>query len=188
MNKLILFLITLVISTGASAAPLSLQTSNKYLEMLQLKENFNEAMDIMVSPLVDGILNRLYTSLSAKGVQPEKINRAIEAMHPYLIDTKNAVINNLDSVMPFDRMAAEVYHPVFSESFTDEELSELIEFLSTPLGKKYTEQSLTMMQKSSKLLQQKFGPAIESLFSEEYASRKEEARKSIMEILESANK
>tara|TARA_R110000782_G_scaffold270068_1_gene369449 strand:+ start:90 stop:632 length:543 start_codon:yes stop_codon:yes gene_type:complete len=173
--------------TSVSAKPLSIETSNEYLEILKVKENMANTLDIFLNPLFEGVLKGLSNNLSKQGVPAEKITLGINALRPYLIDTKNEILEDIENIIPFENLQKEIYHPVFSESFSEEELSEIILFLKTPIGKKYIQESYGVLKKSSELSQQKFGPAFEKAFLDRYVPKKEEAKASIIKALESAS-
>jgi hypothetical protein len=179
-----LIIVALFFSKSLFASPLTLKTSNEYLDLLKIEENLPTMMDTLMTPMLEGMSRGLQKNFVNRGMPIEKAQLGIEAAHPYFIDTKNAVLAQLDQAMPFEKLRTEVYHPIFSESFSEEELSELIEFLSTPLGQKYIEQSVPIMQKSSLLTQQKFGPALEALYYNEFEIRKEAMKESILKAFQ----
>ena len=188
MKRIVLLCTLLITFNSSSAQPLTLQTSNKYLELLKTEELFSSTIDVIFSPMVDGILKNLSDDLAATGLSETEITALTEVMQLVLPDIVNAALNKLDAVMPFERIQAEVYHPTLRESFTEEELSELIQLFSTPIGRKYINESVTIMQKSAELTQEKLVPALEAIFNEEFKSREEAVQESMQKAIENVNK
>jgi len=173
-NPIILILLCLL-STNVSAKKLTLETSNKYLEVTSVKENIIPVMGTTITPMLDAILRGVAINMTKQGLSQEKVASAVAAMRPHVMASKDALIKGLETVMPFSRLQEEIYYPVLSESFSEEELSEIIDFLKTPVGKKFSSESVAVFQKASKMTVTKFGPAIEKFFSNEMAKRREQA-------------
>ncbi len=184
MRKLTVLILMLAFGANASAKELSMETSNSYLDALGVQGNLKATYEVMINPLLDGVLRGIAQNMKSKGLPDTKIVAAVNAMRPHVMSAKTALLDNLDNLMPYQRLQAEVYHPVLSASFTEEELREVIAFLQTPVGRKYSQETYTILQQTSQLTQQLFGPQIEKFFSEEMARRREQAIHDITAALE----
>lgn len=179
-------ILTIFFSVNISAKELTLETSNEYLTVMDAKQHLTTSFDILINPLIEGTLRVLAQNVGKKGLSQEQTTAAINAMRPHLISIKDSLKLKLDKIMPYEELQKEVYHPAFSDSFSDEELTEIIEFIRTPLGKKYAQESVLIMQKTAQLSQERFGPRFHQQFTAEMAKVREQAINDVTAAIDGA--
>lgn len=166
------------------AKELTKETAHEYLLLLGVEKNLKATYEVMLNPLMDGVLKGVAQGVAKQGLSQQKAEAAINAMRPHVQAAKNELLANLHNLMPMKDLEEKIYLPVLRESFSDEELKEVNTFLKTPIGRKYSQQLMPVMQKSAQASQSLFGPKIEQFFSSAMAKRREQAVKEITAAIE----
>ena len=149
MKKYLLALVLLSSALSAPAAP----PSDSSIEQMMGVMHVQAMLDQMIKQMDDGVRSGLQQGLaqSMKGKEPSATQKA------KITEFENKLSQMMKDELSYARMK-DVYLQVYRETFTQEEISSIIAFYSSPAGKAMIEKIPVAMQKASALVQARIGP------------------------------
>jgi hypothetical protein len=154
MKKLLLTLLTCTCTLVSAYAQTSTTPSDDSLkELLQLSGSEKMVSD-MQQRMKGMFANSMKQALAGKGASAAQV-----AMAEKMQEKMSAL---LAEEMSWSKMEA-VYLQVYKESFTQDEINQLIAFYKSPTGQMFIQKMPTVMQKSMLAMQQQMGPLMEKI-------------------------
>ncbi len=154
MKKYLLVLVLLSSVLSAPAAPASDQSIEKMMGVMHVQA----MLDQMIKQMDDGIRGAMRQGLAQamKGKEPSA------AQKTKITEFQNKLSQMMKDELSYAKMK-DVYLQVYRETFTQEEISSIIAFYSSPAGKAMIEKIPVAMQKASTLVQGRIGPMTEKI-------------------------
>lgn len=165
----------------ANAEELTLKTAEKYFAVINLKASMRHTIDLLNTQAINQMQFFYSREMKRKRMPDSDIKIALGVIRTNMLDIKNVMLHNLDTLLPVNQIIAEIYHPALKKSFSEEEVQELLNFYQTPLGKKVVTEMPEVMNESSKLLTQspKYLPKVHKFLSAEIEKRNPVMKKEI---------
>jgi hypothetical protein len=115
-------------------------------------------LDQMIKQMDDGIRSAMQQGLAQamKGKEPSA------AQKTKITEFQNKLSQMMKDELSYAKMK-DVYLQVYRETFTQEEISSIIAFYSSPAGKAMVEKVPVAMQKAGALMQGRIGPITQKL-------------------------
>jgi hypothetical protein len=154
MKNCFLNLIILGLIVSASAAPPSDQSIEQMMRVMQVEQMLNQMLTQMETGMQTGTEQRLQQAIQGK--------TPTEAQKAQIAEFEKKLTGILKDELSFAKMK-DVYLQVYRETFTQEEITSIIAFYSSPAGKAMVEKVPGAMQKASTLMQARIGPMTQKL-------------------------
>ena len=148
-NYFLGFAVLLVVSVSATAAPPSDQSIEEMMRVMQVEKMLNQMLTQMETGMQTGMEQGLQQSLQGK--------TATGAQKARIAEFQKKLSGILKDELSFAKMK-DVYLQVYRETFTQEEISSIIAFYSSPAGKAMIEKIPVAMQKARALVQARISP------------------------------
>ena len=149
MKKYLIVLILLGSILSAPAAP----PSDRSIEQMMGVLHVQAMLDQMRKQMDEGIRSGMQQGLTQamKGKEPSAAQKA------KITEFENKLSQMMKDELSYSRMK-DVYLQVYRETFTQEEISSIITFYSSPAGKAMIEKIPIAMQKAGALVQARIAP------------------------------
>ena len=149
-NYFLCLTVLLIVSLSATAAPPSDQSIEEMMRVMQVEKMLNQMLAQMETGMEQGLQQSLQGK-TATGAQKARIAEFQKKLSGILKDE-----------LSFAKMK-DVYLQVYRETFTQEEITSIIAFYSSPAGKAMVEKEPVAMQKAGTLMQARIGPMTQKL-------------------------
>jgi hypothetical protein len=155
MKKLLLALLACasVLVSASAQTPSATPSDDSLRELLQLSGSEKLVSD-MQQQMKGMFANSMKQACASQGTSPEQM-AMIAKMQEKMSDL-------LAEEMSWSKMET-VYLQVYKESFTQDEINQLIAFYKSPTGQMFVQKMPTVMQKSMLAMQQQMGPLMEKI-------------------------
>jgi hypothetical protein len=150
MKYSILFFCTLCFCTATFAATPTSASVEKLLAVTEVEKLLES-----VQQQVDGMLK----NTMEQATQGETVSPAEQK----ILDTfRQKSVATINDQISFDKLKA-IYVQIYSESFSQEEIDQLIAFYESPTGKMFVAKMPLVMQKTMAVMQQQMAPMLKSI-------------------------
>ncbi|HSY27451.1 MAG TPA: DUF2059 domain-containing protein [Burkholderiaceae bacterium] len=150
MKYLVVLFSTFIFCNATSAATPSQASIERLLTDTQADKILSS-----IQQQVNGMMqNTMQQALQGQAVSPEQ--------QKILDDFRQKSIAAFSEQLDFDKLKS-TYIQIYSESFSQAEVDQLIAFYESPTGKMFVAKMPLVMQKSMSLMQQKMGPLMQQI-------------------------
>lgn len=176
-----LILASVIIAGIANASELTLKTTEKYYEALNVKNSLKTMVDLVGNQMLNSIYANVLQEAKKKRMSQDDVKIHMRVVQTNVFDIKNSMLMNIDQLVPVKKLVPDIYYPALKKHFSEEEIVELIKFYNTPLGKKMIAEMSLVTQESAQLLGQspQYLPALQKFLSGELDKRKDVMKKEI---------
>jgi len=152
-----------VISLAYADDVITENTFYEYSEVAGFEKQYNQMINIFVSNFQNGMLQGLNNSLEEKEIS-EDLRRKITPVARQSAENLRIQFEHLfKNAVKFRDLVDDVYLPTYRKHFTEREMIELINFYKSPVGKKLSALTPTIMQESSTTFNQVYGLRVQEL-------------------------
>jgi hypothetical protein len=144
----------LIASVSTTAAPPSDQAIEQMMRVMQVEQMLNQMLTQTEAGMQTGMEQSLQQAMQGK--------TPTDAQKAQLVEFEKKLSGILKDELSFAKMK-DVYLQVYRETFTQEEITSIIAFYSSPAGKALVEKVPVAMQKASSLMQARIGPMTQRL-------------------------
>lgn len=130
--------------SGNASMPEQMAEQQTHVELMRIRPSYQPMMEYAVSEQRD---------LSKQ--EQQKLLEKLEDFEAFAVAFRTRFTERLN----FSRIVAEVYHPLYDEVFSEDDLSKMLEFYRTPVGRKTIESMPGIMQRASQGIDQLVRPA-----------------------------
>lgn len=134
MSKYWFFLVLIVSASSAAQQQTHLDAARELVEAMHSEESVQQAFDLVITQMPE-----LQTQM---GVPEDRQAKSEQYMEE--------VASVIKEVMTWERMRDQ-FVVVYAKAFTEQELRELADFYTSPIGKKYVEKQPEMAQAAMKI-------------------------------------
>lgn len=189
MRKIILSLL-MIFSIKAYSEPLKLETLIEYLKIMKVEQQITSVMNTRVKPVLSGMLNKhALVFIQENSITNELQKQAIyEVVKPHVADSMKALIKAYHEIIPYDDIVAKVYYPAYQDTFTEQELQNLISFFNSPVGQKFIFQNTVVMEQAALQTEKIYGDRIGTIYTKEITSRIDKVKADMALVLKGTNK
>lgn len=142
------------------------ETFNKYSEVAGFEKQYNQMINIFVSNFQNGMVQGFEESIKVKGVRADIKQKITPMVRQSAENIKSNFERLFKTEINFSDLVNSVYLPVYQKHFTEQEIIELIKFYKSPIGKKLSDLSPTIMQESSITFNHMYGIQVQKLGGE----------------------
>lgn len=130
--------------SGSASMPEQMAEQQSYIELMRIRQSYEPMMEFAVSEQRD----------LSKQQQQELLER-LGDFEAFAAMFQTRFIERLD----FSKIVADVYYPLYDETFSEDDLAKMLAFYRTPVGRKTIESMPGIMQRASHGIDQIARPA-----------------------------
>ena len=157
--KIFSILLLLVLSCAAHADSYN-DDLEKLFEVTGLVNNYINLNSQVINQMQGGFLRAADQSIDGSTFSADQKKQAGEILKArFSIMVKNYE-NHIKKSMPYDKVANEIYMPLYKESYSPADVKELLKFYQSPIGKKALEFNRKVGQEASKRTAEKYDAII----------------------------
>jgi hypothetical protein len=142
--------------SGSASMPEQMAEQQAYFELMRIRPSYQPMMEYAVTEQQD---------LSEE--QQQKLLEKLGDFEAFATSFRTRFTERLN----FSKVVAEVYYPLYDEAFSEDDLSKMVEFYRTPVGRKTIELMPAIMQQATQGIDQIVRPAaievIQAIVAEE---------------------
>lgn len=164
--KKILLLCIFVLSNPLIASSYD-DNLKELFELTGMKNNYIQMNNIIIQQMQNGFFQSIDQNISADSYtveQRKEIGDILKNRFSEMVKDYEAFV--ADS-LPYEKVEREVYIPLYKETYTENEVSELLEFYKSPVGQKTIEVGQKISQQSAEKSAEKYDEMIVSYVKKE---------------------
>lgn len=145
----------------AEDAAVGTATFARFAEVAGFEKQYHQMLTILTSNFQQGMIAGFENSIAQQDVAPDvKLQ-----LRPIINQGAESLKRQFESLfreeIQFSELVNEVYFPVYRKHFSEQEISELIAFYQSPLGRKVTGLTPDIMRESSERFNLAYGTRIQ---------------------------
>lgn len=145
---------------------ISAQTFLKFTKVAGLEKQYNQMITLFAANFQQGMVAGFQNGIDGKDIPEETKEKLYPMVKEASENFKNIFENVFKKEVNFNDLVTNVYLPTYSKYFSEAEMTEIIKFYNSPVGKKVSELSPTLMQESSNTFNQLYGQRVQAIGGE----------------------
>lgn len=157
--KLFLTITLLLISFNAIADSYDEDLSTLF-ELTGVKNNYIGLNNVIINQMQNGFFQAADQNLSAESLTEDQKKQVGEILKTRFSEMVEAYQGYISEKMPYATVEKEIYMPLYKETYSHDEVKELVAFYSSPVGKKTVEFSQRIPEQAAKKSAEKYDSVI----------------------------
>ena len=163
-NRLFYSLIFILLMAPYTHAETNSDTINTYKEFFEstgAKDQYEQMLSLMINQFRKGFSSGLIKTIKNNSNLSDEQKKHLTSL------IRNALNNYLTrmhieikKIMPFDKLATNIYIPIYSKHFKNEEIKAITSFFKSEIGRKYISEAPVLMQESVTMINKKITPQL----------------------------
>jgi len=137
-----------------------LEQVRELLALSGTEKQYEQVMSVMMDAIREGFSQGFLDSVREKTFDADKQQKAQAIASRHLQDVLTIYAEEIRRVMPYERLVAEVYAPLYRKYFTRAQIADAIAFFKSPSGRKFADSAPQLMQDSSRAVTQRYMPLL----------------------------
>lgn len=129
-------------------------------ELTGVKNNYSGLNNVIIGQMQSGFFQAANKDISADNLSDDQKRQVGELLKKRFTEMVKDYQNFIAEKMPYDMVEAEVYMPLYKETYTHDEVKELVAFYSSSVGKKTVEFSQQVSEQAAKKSAEKYDSVI----------------------------
>ena len=129
-------------------------------KLTEIKNDYSDLNTIIINQMQSGFFRAAQQNIDGSNFTEEQNKQVGEIMRSRFTDMVENYRAHIEKVMPYEKVETEVFVPLYKETYTEEEVKELIKFYNTPVGKKSVEVSKKLSRQVSERAAEKYDSLI----------------------------
>ncbi len=151
-----------------------------FLEATGARQHYQQMKSMMIrqsqQDFIAGLENTLPLKKDITKDQQKQVMPLIkQAFDNYI----SGLQSELDRIMPYKTVVAEVYRPAFAKHFSTAELKQITDFYTSATGKKFIANLPTLMQNSFNVVNKQYAPQLQTVSKKLAASELAKLKKKV---------
>lgn len=150
------------------------KVAQAFIKVVGVEQNYENMMDIMLNQIQQGFSAGLQQSLPA-GLPENKKAAAKQIFNKHFAQLVKEFRGFIDEVMPYETLEQQVYIPLYTQYFSDEELKTLTAFFSGEVGQRFIQLGPQLMTEAATMTEALFGQPLQEFMARAVRRNKEAA-------------
>ena len=129
-------------------------------ELTGVKNNYAGLNNIIINQMQAGFFQAADQNIDANSLGDEQKKQVGELLKNRFGEMVKDYQNYVSEKMPYEEVEKEIYMPLYKETYTHDEVKELVKFYSSPVGKKTIEFSQKIPEQAAKKSAEKYDSVI----------------------------
>lgn len=132
----------------------------KLFDLTGVKNNYISLNNVIINQMQAGFFQAADQNLDATSLSEDQKIQVGEMLKTRFGEMVKGYQNYIGEKMPYATVEAEVYMPLYKETYSHDEVKELVAFYSSPIGKKTVEFSQKIPEQAAKKSAEKYDSII----------------------------
>ena len=156
-----LFLSSILFLTSFAAIADSYDDDLKKLfELTGVKNNYAGLNNVIINQMQVGFFQAADQNLDAQSLTEDEKKQVGKILKTRFGEMVKSYQSFIAEIMPYEAVETDVYMPIYKETYTHDEVKELVNFYSSPIGKKTIEFSQKITKQAAKKSAEKYDSMI----------------------------
>lgn len=156
----IFFAISLLLSSFTVMADSYDEDLKKLFELTGVKKNYAGLNNVIINQMQAGFFQAADKDIDASSLTEDKKKQVGELLKNRFGEMVKGYQDYISEKMPYEAVEQEVYMPLYKETYTHDEVKELVAFYSSSVGKKTIEFSQKIPEQAAKKSAEKYDSII----------------------------
>ncbi len=156
----IFFAISLLLASFTVMADSYEDDLKKLFELTGVKNNYVGLNNVIINQMQAGFFQSADQDINAESLTEEQKKQVGEMLKNRFGEMVQGYEDYIAEKMPYETVEKEVYMPLYKETYTHDEVKELVSFYSSTVGKKTIEFSQKVPQQAAKKSAEKYDSII----------------------------
>lgn len=156
----IFFAIALLFTSFTAMAGSYDEDLKKLFELTGVKNNYTGLNNVIINQMQAGYFQAADQNLSAESLTEDQKQQVGEMLKHRFNEMVKGYQDYIAEKMPYATVEKEVYMPLYKETYSHDEVKELVTFYSSPVGKKTIEFSQKVPEQAAKKSAEKYDSII----------------------------
>ncbi|NNC68950.1 MAG: DUF2059 domain-containing protein [Gammaproteobacteria bacterium] len=152
--------IALLLASFTSMADSYDDDLKKLFELTGVKNNYAGLNNVIINQMQAGFFQAADQNIDAKTLTEDQKKQVGEMLKARFGEMVKGYQSYISEKMPYETVEAEVYMPLYKETYSHDEVKELVTFYDSPVGKKTIEFSQNIPEQAAKKSAEKYDPII----------------------------
>lgn len=132
----------------------------KLFELTGVKNNYAGLNNVIINQMQAGFFQAADQNINGDSLSEEQKQQVGEMLKSRFGEMVKNYQNYISEKMPYEQVEQEIYMPLYKETYTQDEVKELIDFYNSPVGKKTIEFSQKIPEQAAKKSAEKYDSLI----------------------------
>ncbi len=132
-----------------------------------VKNNYAGLNNVIINQMQSGFFQSAEQNISAKSLTEDQRKQVGELLKARFTEMVKGYQGYISEKMPYESVETDIYLPLYKETYSHEEVKELISFYNSPVGKKTIEFSQKIPEQAAKKSAEKYDSVISEYVKEE---------------------
>lgn len=156
----IFIVITLLFTSFIAAAGSYDEDLKQLFELTGVKNNYAGLNNVIINQMQAGFFQAADQNINGESLSEEQKQQVGEMLKTRFGEMVKGYQDYISDKMPYEQVEQEIYMPLYKETYTKNEVKELIAFYSSPVGKKTIEFSQKIPEQAAKKSAEKYDSLI----------------------------
>lgn len=156
----IFFAIVILLFSSTALADAYEDDLKKLFELTGVKNNYAGLNNVIINQMQSGFFQAADQSLDARSLSEDQKKQVGEMLQNRFGEMVKNYQSHIEEKMPYEMVEKEVYIPLYKESYSHDEVKELITFYDSAIGKKTIEFSQKIPEQAAKKSAEKYDTII----------------------------
>ncbi|QMU60846.1 MAG: DUF2059 domain-containing protein [Gammaproteobacteria bacterium] len=129
-------------------------------ELTGVKNNYSSLNNVIINQMQGGFFQAADRDISSESLTVEQKKQVGEILKNRFSEMVKGYQDFVAEKMPYAAVEKDIYMPIYKETYTHDEVIELVKFYSSPLGKKTIEFSQKVPEQAAKKSSEKYDSII----------------------------
>lgn len=129
-------------------------------ELTGVKDNYAGLNNVIINQMQAGFFQSADQNIDGNSLSEEQKQQVGEILKTRFGEMVKNYQNYISEKMPYEQVEQEIYMPLYKETYTQDEIKELINFYNSPVGKKTIEFSQNIPERAAKKSAEKYDALI----------------------------
>lgn len=156
-----IFIASMLLVTSFTAIADSFDDDLRTLfELTGVKSNYAGLNNVIINQMQSGFFQSAEQNIDANSLTEDQRKQVGELLKSRFTEMVNGYQTYIAEKMPYEAVESEIYMPLYKETYTHDEVKELVSFYSSPVGKKTIEFSQKIPEQAAKKSAEKYDSVI----------------------------
>jgi hypothetical protein len=156
-----IFIASILLLTSFTAIADSYDDDLRVLfELTGVKNNYSGLNNVIINQMQSGFFQSAEQNIDAKSLTEDQKKQVGELLKSRFTEMVNGYQDYISKEMPYEAVETEIYMPLYKETYSHDEVKQLVEFYSSPVGKKTIEFSQKIPEQAAKKSAEKYDSVI----------------------------
>ena len=156
----ILVLTILMITSFVASADTFDDDLKQLFELTGVKNNYVGLNNVIINQMQAGFFQAADQNINGDALSEEQKQQVGEMLKTRFGEMVKSYQNYISEKMPYEEVEQEIYIPLYKETYTQDEVKELVAFYSSPVGKKTIEFSQKIPEQAAQKSADKYDSLI----------------------------